>query len=97
MPRIKGAIAACAAVAATTAAIAAPANAQLEAAIAPNECLQDPNLPTCVNYGFDVVQRSIEVTRDTYNNEVQPTIEQPACVVYEVLSDDECPDGFLEL
>ena len=97
MPRIKGTIAACAAVAATTAALAVPANAQVEISVGPNPCVADPNLPTCVNYAFDVAQRSIEVTRDTYNNEVQPKIEEPACIVYELLSEPECPDGFLEL
>src|SRR5688572_13659923 len=97
MPRIKGAIAACAAVAATTAALAAPANAQLEGAIAANPCVDAPDLPNCVNYGFDVAERTIIVTKDTYNNEVQPIIKEPACVVYELLSEPECPDDFLAL
>lgn len=95
MTRIKGAVAACAAVAATTAAFAAPANAQLEAAIAYNPCVDDPSLPTCVNYTFDVAQRTIEVTRDTYNNEVQPTLNEPACAVYEILTGEECPEAMI--
>jgi hypothetical protein len=91
MPRIKRAIAACAAVAATTAAFAAPANAQFDVDIAYNPCLDDPSLPTCVNYAFDVAQRTIEVTRDTYNNDVQPVLNEPACKAYELLTGRPCP------
>lgn len=91
MPRIKGAIAACAAVAATTAALAAPAGAQVEVDVAYNPCLDDPTLPTCVNYAFDVGERTIQVTRDTYNNEVQPALNEPACTVYKILTGRECP------
>ncbi|HEX8208056.1 MAG TPA: hypothetical protein VF587_18470 [Solirubrobacteraceae bacterium] len=98
MPRINRAIAACAAIAATTAAFAMPASgAELEGTIDPNPCVADPNLPTCVNYGFDVAERTIITTRSTWNEEVVPAIKDPACTVYELLSEPSCPDRFLEL
>ena len=98
MPRIKRIMAACAAVSVAVSVAAAPAPAQTDQVtirIDPNPCVADPSLPTCVNYVFDATVRALEVTRDTYHNEVQPALNDPACKAYEIATDEPCPQEAL--
>jgi hypothetical protein len=57
----------------------------------PNPCITNPSLPTCVNYAFDAAIRSVHVARDTYNNDIQPAINDPACTAFTVATGQPCP------
>jgi hypothetical protein len=95
MPRLQRAMAACTAAAALAAVAAAPASAFDPDPLLTN-CARDPSLPGCVNYVFDVSQRTIEVVRDTYNYEVQPVLNDPACEGYKIVNDtDDCPSDLV--
>jgi hypothetical protein len=82
-----------AAVAASAAVAAAPAGAQdihLNGEIA-NECVRDLSIPTCEQWTFDTAREGVQDARDTYNYDVQPIVDDVACIVWDVLDPRDCP------
>jgi hypothetical protein len=85
--RLAAAVLAAASLAAVS---AAPAVAQTDVTADPNPCLADPSLPTCVNYVFDVADRTLVYADNAYDTHVQPQLTYVACTVVDLLTDDEC-------
>lgn len=93
MPRFTRSMAVFAAVASMAVVAAAPAGAQDVDLTwdARNACVEQPSLPGCVDYAFDTADWAVDTTRNTYNNVVQPAVDEGACFVYEFATNEECP------
>lgn len=91
MPSFKR-LTAAAAVAASlsVAGTAAPASAS-DADLDGIYCGGQISVPSCVNWTFDTTQATIERGRWTYNNQVQPILDNGACAAYEIITGEPCP------
>ena len=80
-----------AAAASLTAAAGAPATASTQASDDAIVCYNEINAPSCVNWTFDVANRTITYAEDTVVPVAQGAANTAACLALEVVTGRDCP------